>query len=144
MIIFCSGIFQKMIQNFQKSGFFWPKLSTFFWQKLSLLFNRKWNFIYRKTFQNFKSRTKMWHFLIWKLRFYVKLFARNLKIAINNSLFFLNFECDFSTSRGKWHFLRFETSVSKYRHLAPGQVWTQDFDFEMRTFWKKQNLWYPR
>ena len=27
-----------MIQNFQKSGFSWPKLSTFFWQKSRMRF----------------------------------------------------------------------------------------------------------
>ena len=132
--------FWKTDPKFSKLGIFLAEIFDFFLAKIVNFFNRKWNFIYRKTFENFKSRTKMWHFLILKLRFYVKLFARNLKIAINNSRFFLNFECDFSTSRGKWHFLRFENSISKYRHLLPGEFSSQDFDFAMEDFWKKKDL----
>ena len=36
---------------------FLPKFSSFFLAKIVTFFDRKLNFIYRKNFQNFKSRT---------------------------------------------------------------------------------------
>ena len=70
-----------MIQNFQNSGFFWPKFSTFFWQKSSLFLTENEILFIAKVFQisnhelkcdiiSFESWDSMSNFLqeIWKFQ----------------------------------------------------------------------------
>ena len=58
--------------------------------------------------------------------------------------FFVKLGCAHWDSRPKWHFLIFQHSIPKYRHLAPGERLSYEFHFEIGNFWDKENLLYLR
>ena len=58
--------------------------------------------------------------------------------------FFVKFRCAHWDSQPKWHFLIFQRSIPKYSHLAPGELLSFEFHFEIGNFGDKENLLYLR
>lgn len=144
LIIFWPGIFQNQLKflMFSPTFFsdFFAKILLFFWKKMWFFFPKNIFILIKKVLERAK----------WDI-FYLKSCSlmsnvwreistfRSFKLAV-----FVKFGCAHWDSQPKWHFLIFQDSIPKDRHLAPGELLSYEFHFEIGNFWDKENLLYLR
>ena len=121
-------------------GFFLPKFYFFFWKKMWFFFAKT---IF-KFIKNFLERAKWDIFCLKSCSLMSNVWReistfRSFKLAV-----FVKFGCAHWDSQPKWHFLIFQDSIPKHRHLAPGELLSYEFHFEIGNFWDKENLLYLR
>ena len=144
LIIFWPGIFQNQLKFLMFFPTFFPeffaKILLFFLEKNMIFFPKNIFILIKKVLERAK----------WDI-FYLKSCSlmsnvwreistfRSFKLAV-----FVKFGCAHWDSQPKWHFLIFQHSIPKHRHLAPGELLSYEFHFEIGNFWDKENLLYLR